>query len=197
MKIHNSIESEYPIGILWNMGSKFAREMMLKIALMEDVIQVNVYDLKSQYDKFVLECYEGDSEAYEDGYIYDKIKAMKSGNTKIVAFLLKIDNPTYKIAENGTLQCIEARKVKQKIRDEYSTKIDGYFFDNLIHISDNTEEMQRVLKVLEKYKDFTVAEYVRKGYNPIIEKDNSSSDVKENNTYIGLLKKLKEEKDER
>lgn len=197
MKIYNSIKSEYPIGILWNMGSKFSKEMMLKIALMKDVIQVNVYDLKDQYAQFVLECYEGDKEAYEDGYIYDKIKAMKSNNTRIVAFLLKIDNPTYKTAENGTSQCIEAREIKQKIRDEYSVKIDGYFFDNLIHISDNTEEMQRVLTVLKKYKEFAVAEYVRKGYQPVIERETNSNTVKENKTYISLLKELKEEKDER
>ena len=28
------------------MGNKYAREMMLKIAIMQDVIQVRVYDLK-------------------------------------------------------------------------------------------------------------------------------------------------------
>ena len=39
-------ETIYPVGILWNMGNKYAREMMLKIAIMQDVIQVRVYDLK-------------------------------------------------------------------------------------------------------------------------------------------------------
>ncbi|MFR8232931.1 MAG: hypothetical protein ACLVA2_00770 [Clostridia bacterium] len=38
MEVHRSYNSEYPIGILWNMGNKYAREMMLKIAIMEDVI---------------------------------------------------------------------------------------------------------------------------------------------------------------
>lgn len=40
MQIVENKTSEYPVGILWNMGSKYAREMMLKIAIMEDVIQV-------------------------------------------------------------------------------------------------------------------------------------------------------------
>lgn len=40
MRISKKFSSEYPVGILWNMGSKYARGMMLKIAIMEDVIQV-------------------------------------------------------------------------------------------------------------------------------------------------------------
>ena len=45
----NVKETIYPVGILWNMGNKYAREMMLKIAIMQDVIQVRVYDLKNKY----------------------------------------------------------------------------------------------------------------------------------------------------
>ena len=55
-------ESIYPIGILWNMSSKYAREIMFKIAIIQDVVQVRVYDLKDKYAEFVLECYEGDEE---------------------------------------------------------------------------------------------------------------------------------------
>ncbi len=193
MQIHKNIVSEYPVGILWNMGSKFAREMLLKIAIMEDVIQVKVLDLGDAYEQFVLDCYEGDEEAYEGGYIYEKIKNMDSNNKKVVAFILKIDNPTYKIAENGNKQCIEARKIKKKIRNEYAPKIKGYFFDNLIHMSDNTEEMERVLKVLKKYNGYTVKDYVRKGYQPIMKKQ----EEKEETTYTSFLKGLREDNDER
>ncbi len=132
------------------MSSKYAREIMLKIAIMQDVIQVRVYELKDMYTNFVLECYEKDEEAYNEGYIYEKIKNMNAGNSRIVAFIFKIDNPTYKLDSNGNLQCIEARGIKQKIRDEYAPKIDGYFFDNLIHISDNTEEMRRYFECIKQ-----------------------------------------------
>ena len=191
--VENKI-SEYPIGILWNMGSKYAREMMLKIAIMEDVIQVIVYDLKDKYDDFVLDCYKGDEEAYDTGYVYEKIENMKSNNNKIVAFILKIDNPTYKVDNNGKLQCVEARRVKQTIRDEYASKIDRYFFDILIHMSDNLEEMQRTLQILNKYKDYGIANYIRKGYQPIIETKEKQKDImREKMTYIELLKRLKDE----
>lgn len=34
MQVIKNYNSEYPVGILWNMGNKYAREMMLKIAIM-------------------------------------------------------------------------------------------------------------------------------------------------------------------
>lgn len=185
----NVEETIYPVGILRNMGNKYAREMMLKIAIMQDVIQVRVYDLKDKYDSFVLDCYKGDDEAFQDGYIYEKIKNMKSiDDTRAIVFIVKIDNPTYKINEgNGLSQCIEARRLKQQIRDEYSSKIDGYFFDSLIHMSDNEEEAKRVLSILTKYEAFVEEDYIRKGYQPIIKREK----VKDNKTYTGLLEKLK------
>jgi len=191
MQVSKNKETIYPIGILWNMGNQYSREMMLKIAIMQDVIQVRVYDLKDSYAAFVLDCYRGDDEAFQDGYIYDKITNMKNtNNTKAVVFILKIDSPTYKLnEENGINQCLEARKVKQQIRDEYSRKIDGYFFDNLIHMSDNEEESQRVLGILHKYEEYVIEDYIRKGYHPIIKRTN----VNENKSYISLLEKLRGE----
>ena len=193
MQIQKNKESEYLIGILWNMGNEFAREMMLKIAILDDVIQVRVYDLKEDYNNFVLDCYQGDDEAYRDGYIYEKIQTMKkTNNTKVVVFIVKIDNPTYQVnSENGIVQCVEARKIKKIIRDEFASKINGYFFDNLIHMSDNTQEMKRVLNVLENYEKYIEEDYLRKGYNPII-KDNKN--VRKNHkNYISLLDSLERE----
>ena len=188
MEIHRNYESEYPVGILWNMGNKYAREIMLKIAIMEEVIQVKVFELGELYEQFVLNCYEGDTEAYDGGYIYEKIKNMNTNNSRIVAFVLQINNPTYKTDEKGKTQCIEARKVKQRIREEYASKMNDYFFDNLIHISDNVEESRRTLAVLNKYGKFTIENYVRKGYKPIIEKSTNQSAK----SYTNLLKKLGE-----
>ena len=181
-------EKEYPVGILWNMGNHYAREIMLEIAKMREVIQVREMNLGNEYNKFVLDCYKNDSEAQEDGYIYEKIKNMKSDNKRVVAFVLQIDNPTFKRDESGKIQCIEARKIKQKIRDEYSKKIEGYFFDNIIHISDNVEESRHILDVLNQYEKYMTADYVRKGYSAVIGKVKNNSC---NSSYIKLLKELK------
>ena len=146
----------YSIGILWNKGNEYADEIISKIYQYVKLLEVRKYDLKEVYDTFVLDCYKGDDEAFLDGYIYDKIKNMKNAvNNKIVLFVAQINNPTYKLnVENGILQCVEIRNIKHKIREQYSTKIDGYFFDNLIHMTDNDEEYQRVSNVIQNYNNY-------------------------------------------
>lgn len=193
MQVIKNYNSEYPIGILWNMGNKYAREMMLKIAIMKDVIQVRLLDLGDEYEQFVLDCYNGDEEAYEGGYIYEKIKNMNTNNKRIVVFVFKVDNPTYQHAEDGKIQCIEAKKVKRRIRKEYASKIDGYFFDNLIHISDNVEEFKRTLATINKYDKYTIKDYVRKGYKSIL-KENTKYQSK---SYVSFLEDLRGDRDER
>ena len=193
MQVIKNHNSEYPIGILWNMGNKYVREMMLKIAIMEDVLQVKILDLGRDYEQFVLDCYEGDEEAYEGGYIYEKIKNMNTNNKRIVVFILKIDNPTYHKAEDGKIQCIEARQVKQRIRKEYASKIDGYFFDNLIHISDNVEEAKRTLNIVNKYDKYTIGNYVRKGYKAIL----NESTKCQSKSYVSFLESLRGDGNER
>ena len=51
--------------------------------------------------------------------------------------------------------------VKKKIRAEYADKIDGYFFDNLIHMSNNEEKMEKTRSVVDKYSKYTVGDYIR------------------------------------
>ena len=193
MQVIKNYNSEYPVGILWNMGNKYAREMMLKIAIMEDVLQVRILDLGEKYEQFVLDCYKGDDEAYEGGYIYEKIKNMNTNNKKIIVFVFKVDNPTYQQGEDGKIQCIEARQVKQRIRGEYAPKIDGYFFDNLIHISDNVEESKRTLNTVNEYEEHTIGDYVRRGYKSILKQ----SKKYKNKSYVSFLEDLREEKDKR
>lgn len=154
-KVKN-VDALYSIGILWNMGTKYADEIISEISQSVKLLKVRKYDLKEIYDTFVIDCYKGDDEAFLDGYIYDKIKNMKNaGNNKIFLFIVQINNPTYKLnTENGIIQCVEIRNIKHKIREQYAKKIDGYFFDNLIHMTDNDEEYQRVSNVIENYNNY-------------------------------------------
>ena len=94
---------------------------------------------------------------------------------------------------NGKIQCIEARQVKQRIRKEYASKIDGYFFDILIHISDNVEEAKRTLNTVNKYDKYTIGNYVRKGYKSIL----NESTKCQSKSYVSFLENLRGDKDER
>lgn len=197
MQISKKSQITYPIGILWNMGQEYAREMMLKIAIMDDVIQVRIMDLQDMYEHFVYDCYSDDEEALDGGYIYDKINTMNINSRRIVVFVVKIDNPTFQINEQGKKQCIEAREIKKKIRAEYADKIDGYFFDNLIHMSDNEEEMEKTRSVVDKYSKYTIGDYIRRGYEGVLQ-DVESNKIKRETIYTRILNKLKNnEKGER
>lgn len=195
MQISKKSQITYQIGILWNMGQKYAREMMLKIALMDDVIQVRIMDLQDMYEHFVYDCYSDDEEALDGGYIYDKINAMNINSRRIVVFVVKIDNPTFQVNEKGKNQCIEAREIKKKIRAEYADKIDGYFFDNLIHMSDNEEEMEKTRSVVDKYSKYTVGDYIRRGYEGVLQ-DVESNKIKSETIYTRILNRLKNNEEE-
>ena len=195
MQISKKSQITYPIGILWNIGQKYAREMMLKIAIMDDVIQVRIMDLQDMYEHFVYDCYSDDEEALDGGYIYDKINAMNINSRRIVVFVVKIDNPTFQVNEKGKKQCIEAREIKKKIRAEYADKIDGYFFDNLIHMSDNEEEMEKTRSVVDKYSKYTVGDYIRRGYEGVLQ-DVESNKIKSETIYTRILNRLKNNEEE-
>ncbi len=55
-------------------------------------------------------------------------------------------------------------------------------------MSDNEDEAQRILKILNKYEQYVEEDYIRKGYQPII---NRKTIKEENKSYIQLLKKIK------
>lgn len=65
--------------------------------------------------------------------------------------------------------------------------MDNYFYDILIHMSDNEEETARLIRFFEKYAPFIESEFVRKARNPIIS-GNKVKPIK--NTYTAILKDI-------
>ena len=53
----------------------------------------------------------------------------------------------------------------------------------------------RTLEVLNRYKAYTILDYVRKGYQSVMRK--VGNQAKNNKTYIGLLGELRDEDSER
>ena len=117
------------IGIIWNMGEQFFTDILNDINSIQNISYIKKYELKDEYENFVLDCYFGDSEAFLEGYIYEKINSMKlNANTTITIFEIEINNPSFKTnPEINIKQCVETKFIKQKIREKYSNKINGYF----------------------------------------------------------------------
>lgn len=171
-------------GILWNMSDKFAREIMINIAIDNPVVQIRTYDLKDNLEQFIYDCYANDKVAIAKGWVDMKIEQLKKcKHAKIVAFIAEIDNPTY----NQSAKCIEARAIKARIRTDFSKRMDNYFYDVLIHMSDNEAETKRLIEVFERYSPFIESEFLRKDREPIV-LGNRQKSIK--NTYTAILKDI-------
>ena len=62
-------------------------------------------------------------------------------------------------------------------------------------MADNIEEIEDTEKVINDYKEYTTADYIRKGYQSIFEK--VGNNLKEENNYIKILKKINNDEKER
>lgn len=92
-----------------------------------------------------------------------KDRLLKDSYHQVVAFTIEIQNPIYQYDLMGNKQCTQARTTKDKIRREFSTKIPNYFLDNIMHLSDNKEETELLVEVLNKYNIYAKKGYLRKG----------------------------------
>ena len=127
------------MGILWSSSKEISKELIIRMALNYKVKEITIFNLKEKYKEFILDCYTKDEEVMSDGYIDEKIERLLEDKcSQIVAFSIDIENPEYRYnTTNDKLQCIQARVLKEQLRKEYSKKVNNYFLDNIIHLSDN------------------------------------------------------------
>ena len=59
-------------------------------------------------------------------------------------------------------------------------------------MSDNEDEAQRILKILNEYEQYVEEDYIRKGYQPIITRKIVKEESK---SYTQLLKKIKRDEE--
>lgn len=195
MNIKRNNEVLELVGVLWSSSKEFSKDIMLELALEHKLEQITIYDLGNEYEKFIYECYQHDEAVMSDGYIYEKIdRLLKDSYHQIVAFTIEIQNPTYQYNSKGSKQCLQARTTKDKIRKEFSTKISNYFLDNIMHLSDNKEETELLVEVLNKYNVYAKKSYLRKGSES---KYAHQLFEKEYNTYLKVVNSIDIKDEER
>lgn len=176
------------VGILWSSSKDISKEIMIKIAKEYKLEQITIYDLSDVYRNFIYDCYQHDEDVMSDGYIDEKIARLISDSShQIVAFTMEIENPTYQYNLKKNKQCIQARRLKEKIRNEFSSKINDYFLDNIIHLADNELETDLLVEVLNKYSRYCKKGYLRRGCEA---KYTSYLFEIDNNTYINIVDTL-------
>lgn len=163
MYISKYKEKFYALGILWSSSKEISKELLINISNNYNIEDIKIFDLKDRYSDFIFDCYQEDEEVMSDGYIDEKIeRLLKDKNSQIVTFSIEIENPIFVFNKsNNKKQCIQARKIKEFLRNKYSGKIKEYFLDNIIHLSDNERETELLEEVFNKYNYFVIKKYER------------------------------------
>ena len=108
---------------------------------------------------------------------------------KIISFLIDIGDGEYKFVERKSKHtCVQIEGYKKNIRERYSGKLPKYYFDTILHMTDDEEEFDYSVKVLEEYKRYCVESYLKKGYTPIVSWNNPNT--KKNEEYDEILDKM-------
>ena len=138
-------------GLLWNSVAGYAPEILSIISKDYNIERVRLFNVENCLDNFVRDIYVGDSIA--DWKVNKKIDCLQSfPNRKITVFDMDIPNPVFEYVDVKKRDtCVQVERLKKAIRGTYSQKIQPYFFDMIIHISDDQRENILMQKVLYKY----------------------------------------------
>lgn len=149
-------------GLLWNSATEYAPEILSKISSNYQLLKTQIYNLSDCYENFVKDIYSEDSIA--EWKVEKKINYMRQFmNRKVTVFDIDIDNPTFRYVDvKKRSTCVQIEEIKKSIRSEYSKKIQPYFFDTIIHMSDDQKENYQMQRVLQKYKHYLEDEKIYK-----------------------------------
>lgn len=141
------------VGILWNTVFDLKDNIMEDINKYGEIINAYEIDLGNQYMEFVKNIYECDKIA--EWKVCLKLAYMlQSSSTKLVILFIKIDDTKKEYNERKNKEVIvNIENLKTDIRDKYSKQIKNYFFDNIFHMTDDKEELEKTLLVLNDWFD--------------------------------------------
>ncbi len=149
------------IGVLWNTVNDFRDEIVKDINEVEEILCYFDYNLSENYEEFVRTMYESDGIA--KWKVDSKITAMNlSTNRNIRIVFIKINDTTLEFnSKKNKFVVAHVENLKNGIRRKYSQLISNYFFDNVFHMTDNEEELNSTLVVLQKWFPDMCEEYHR------------------------------------
>lgn len=127
-----------------------------------EISDVNKYKLtQQQLVELIYEVYETDDISIDKldlkcRYMLNSITAcnLDKEELPLVVLKLKIKNPNYKLKHlSGKPQSIETIEIKKRIRNEFKEKINKYYYDIIMHVTDNELQNDQVQKILTRRLD--------------------------------------------
>ena len=149
------------MALLWSPAAMYKEEVVEDIKEMYEVKSVEeiAFTKDHEYAAFVRGMYAIDD---IDGWkIEKKLEYMAPFPKKAVVILFDMGFPDYrKKTLNGKPLSKNVEKLKKRIRDKYSKRIDRYFYDIVLHIGDNGAHTVHMNKILDK--DLPIASFLGK-----------------------------------
>ncbi|HOS69974.1 MAG TPA: methyltransferase domain-containing protein [Bacillota bacterium] len=160
----------FPI-ILWSPVKKFYSDITKELEEEYRVISVKDYQFENDYELFAIikGIYAIDN--IEQWKIEKKIQFMKDYDKCIRVIMVDLGDPDFRVKEINKMPISqEVERIKDKYRKKYSSRIDNYYHDVIIHIGDNYLHSKHVLQVLSKDIDIKKFLCNIKGYNYVLTK---------------------------
>lgn len=141
-EILNQLSSNIFTIILWNPVHKYQTEIVSNVEE-EFTVLLNQSHSITCMKTFVDKVYELDVRCHKP-YLPRKIDILKKYTQEIQFLVVLIDNPNYD-QQNVSKTAVD---FKEKIRSRYKQKIENYYKDIIIHVSDNSLEAENIYRII-------------------------------------------------
>ena len=139
------------LAIIWNTVYQYKDEILNDLSTYSKISKVIDIDLNGDYEKFVRDVYK--SEDMDTWKIDNKLAHMLNIKNRRVA-LVYIDIDLGEVVYHDKKKknvFSNVENCKTNIREKYSKKIKDYYFDNVLHMTDNEKEYSNCLNAISGY----------------------------------------------
>ena len=131
--------------VLWPSISQYFDDISTHINDQYKILESKSFvDIKN-LDSFIKELYKIDD--IKDWKVDMKIKRLASYKKELRVLKIEIPEPDFRKKTNGKLISKKVEQLKKDVRKRYSSKVNDYFHDIIIHIGDNYEHSKQSSKL--------------------------------------------------
>ena len=152
----------YFVAILWPPVQDYFDEITEELKEHYKLLFVSDYSFvdNNEFNIFVNELYAIDD--IQNWKIQTKLEYMKNYKKTIRVIMFDIGDPKFRTKSvNNKPISTKIEKIKKKYREKYSSKVDNYFYDIIMHIGDNYDHSSYMLNIIENYKNYRIESYCR------------------------------------
>jgi hypothetical protein len=131
--------------ILWPSVSQYFDDISTDINNQYKIFESKSFIKIKNLDSFIKELYKIDD--IKDWKVDMKIKELSSYKKELRVLKIEIPEPDFRKKTNGKLISQKVEQLKKEVRNKYSSKINNYFHDIIIHIGDNYDHSKQSSKL--------------------------------------------------